>query len=125
MKPVFSFLLAFWMLLGGVMPNNDAEELAKIPTLIRHYVQHNDEVGGSLDFQTFLEDHYTEKKECDTEHENLPFVKHSLPCLVYVIPHFSIQFLADFEYVNVTSFPEPNLFVSAHFLHIWQPPRLV
>jgi hypothetical protein len=117
-------MLAFWMLLGGVMPNNDAEELAKIPTLIRHYIKHKVDVGGNLDFQTFLEDHYKEKNECNKDHENLPFIKHSIPCLVYVIPYFSIQFLADFNYLNPTSFPEPSLFISTHILNIWQPPRL-
>jgi hypothetical protein len=125
MKPVFSFLLAFWMLLVGIMPNNDAEELAKIPTLIRHYVQHKVEVKGNLDFQTFLEDHYKEKKECSKDHDNLPFVKHSIPCLIYVIPHFSIEFLVDFDFLSITIFPEPSLFVTSHFLNIWQPPRLV
>ena len=124
MKSVFAVLLSVWMLLGGFMPNNDAEELAKIPTLIHHYFEHNAREGGNLDFSTFLSDHYQKKNDCTKEHENLPFVKHSIPCLVYVIPHFSIQFLADYQFVISGSFPEPNLFFSSHFLNIWQPPRL-
>lgn len=124
MKRAFCILLSFWLLLAGVMPGNDVEELSKIPTLIRHYLHHRALSNEDLGFSHFLQEHYNGKVPCGPEHEKLPFVKHVLPCLVYILPDFGVKFSPAIHYLPPPAFQEPKFCFVQYCSKIWQPPQL-
>jgi hypothetical protein len=124
-KQIFTILLAFWMLLGGFMPHSDVEELVKIPALIDHYFEHKAKDNPSLTFLEFIHSHYSENCDHQKGHENLPFMKHSMPCLVYLIPQFSVQFVPTFEILVAVTIPYQFSCSSDFSAASWQPPRLV
>ena len=106
------------------MPGNDAEELAKIPVLFQHFQEHN-QIGDAGDFLVFIKNHYSQK-QTSSEHQELPFMKHLQPCLVFVIPDFS--FLPAPGILTIPSsersFPEIHPELLSAFLEAWQPPRI-
>lgn len=124
MRFCFSILFSIWFLLGSFMPGNDAEELAKMPLLYQHFQQHlqSGEVEGILDF---IKDHYSNSSSSDSEHQDLPFVKHLQPCLIFILPHISN--LPDPEMASafrVLSFPEIVPALLSATVEAWQPPRI-
>jgi len=125
MKQAFISFLSFWILLGSFMPHGDMEEIAKIPLLIQHFQEHKAQSKTPLSFTQFLKDHYGDETPTGADHENLPFVKHSLPGLVYILPDFTVEFSQTFQLLTRTGFPEPVLFFSNPVSGVWQPPRLV
>jgi hypothetical protein len=124
MRELFSIFLSVWLFLGGIMPKNDVEELAKIPTLIRHYAMHKADAKGNLGFVSFFREHYSGVMPAGDGHEDLPFVKHTLPCLVFIIPQFLVEFCPGVVQLASLSFPEPNPIFPNHEPNIWQPPQL-
>ncbi|GAB3290292.1 hypothetical protein GCM10027511_02600 [Hymenobacter humi] len=81
------------MFVGGLMPQNDVEELSKLPELFQHYQYHRSAPGGSLSLAQFLSLHYGAGRaaayRCQPapEHEKLPFHgHHQSPNLEYVVP---------------------------------------
>lgn len=58
MKRLAACCLSLLMLVGGLVPNNDLSELAKLPDLMQHYRYHHSAAGGALTFGEFLADHY-------------------------------------------------------------------
>jgi hypothetical protein len=123
MKAVFSILFSCWFLLGSFMPGNDAEELAKMPLLYHHFQEHlqNGQSTGLLDF---LEEHFSESASAKQEHQNLPFVKHSQPCLVFILPGFFFQPQPPaLSVLPKSAFPELVPALLSAFPEAWQPPR--
>jgi hypothetical protein len=124
MRACFSILFGIWFLLGSFMPGNDAEELAKMPLLYQHFQQHlqSGEVDGMLDF---IKVHYSSSSSSDSEHQELPFVKHLQPCLIFILPQVSClpdpRLVAAF---TVLTFPDlvPSLLSAS--IEAWQPPRI-
>ena len=113
-----------WFLLGSFMPGNDAEELAKVPSLIHHFQEHK-RLDGLTDFISFLKEHYNETLPGGDEHKDLPFAKHLQPCLIFILPSVSglaepsvAYFLLPKHYPDF----EPSLLTA--FGETWQPPRL-
>lgn len=106
------------------MPGNDAEELAKMPLLYQHFQQHlqSGEVDGMLDF---INDHYSKSTSSDSEHQELPFVKHLQPCLIFILPQVSClpdpQLLIT---ISCLTFPELVPSLLSAFMEAWQPPRI-
>jgi hypothetical protein len=93
MKPVLAFLLSLLMLVGGLMPLNDVEELGKLPQLVQHFQYHHSPQGGGLSFRQFLRVHYGGATNAgfycppSTEHDQLPLRgSHQCPNLEYVVP---------------------------------------
>lgn len=124
MKAVFLVLFACWFLLGSFMPGNDAEELAKMPLLYQHFQEHLQK-GKTSGFAGFVKEHFSESAAQDQEHQNLPFVKHNQPCLIFILPGFAFQpeppaltFLEDIL------FPDLVPALLSAFPEAWQPPRI-
>ncbi len=93
MQPVVALFLSLIMLVGGLMPQNDVEELGKLPQLVQHYKFHQSTQGGELSFRQFLGTHYgagsTAMYQCppSPEHDQLPLHgQHHCPNLEYVVP---------------------------------------
>lgn len=129
MNQLFAVLMATLVLLSSLMPHNDMEELVKIPSLIAHYHEHLEAANGNtLSFQDFLADHYGSDKRShqDQDHENLPFVKHQMPGLIYIIPLLASPFgpAETGLFSSAHTFPALILNLLSGFKSHWQPPRI-
>jgi hypothetical protein len=125
-RRVFCFFLSFWLLLGGFLPHGDMEELAKIPVLIQHYLEHKAEAHGNLSFKDFLLTHYKDlhaQSKPDSAHENLPFFKHTIPAMVFFLPVFKVNFKIGFVLLPRSEFPEPENKPFGRASDPWQPPQ--
>lgn len=106
------------------MPGNDAEELAKMPLLYQHFQEHVQE-GDANGLFSFIREHFSESAAGNQEHENLPFVKHLQPCLIFILPQ--LTFLPEPSVLTVLpemTFPELVPALLSAFPEAWQPPRL-
>jgi hypothetical protein len=124
------FLLCMQILSGNAF----ASEMAKLPFLIQHYFEHGQEEHPGLSFSDYLWEHYVakshdhkEKKHCD---DKLPFkhchdcCSHMAPLLILTLPEKSVMLpVLSFESTHV--FEHTNNFISSHYDHIWQPPKLI
>lgn len=112
-------------MLGSFMPRNDMEELAKIPDLIYHFLEHKAQSKTDLSFAQFLREHYSESAEndADTAHKNLPFFEHQCQGLVFLIPIFSFRHDQKFDLIE-TQFSTYSEFICSHpVAEVWQPPQ--
>jgi len=124
MKSFGIVLLAIWITLGSFMPQNDMEELAKIPDLVSHFKAHRTKHNNDLSFWAFISEHYSTRDCEDKDHKQLPFFEHQVPGLIFVIPHFSLNLVQTFELIQPMHFPELQLDLKQISLSVWQPPRL-
>ncbi len=81
------------MLVGGLMPQNDVEELSKLPQLVQHFQYHRSSQDGQLSFGQFMSMHYGAASSpvfyCPSspEHDKLPLRgQHNCPNLEYLVP---------------------------------------
>ncbi|MDO7875822.1 hypothetical protein Q5H93_13850 [Hymenobacter sp. ASUV-10] len=58
MKRLLSLFLAMLMFVGGLVPQHDLAELAKLPQLVQHYRFHKTPAAGGLTLLQFLAEHY-------------------------------------------------------------------
>ena len=124
MKSLGIILLAIWITLGSFMPQNDMEELAKIPNLYNHFQEHKAQHNNNLSFLDFMSEHYSTKDCEDKDHKQLPFFEHQIPGLIFLIPHFSVELLQTFEFISKAYSPELPSDIKAVSVTVWQPPRL-
>ncbi len=85
--------------MGGLMPNMDVHELAKLPRMVEHFYEHHSE-NEKFNFISFLELHYGNSKEAN-EHQskhddsNLPFHGHTCPAVLFTLSErFNYVFFA-------------------------------
>jgi hypothetical protein len=125
MRSILSAFLAIWILAGSFMPQNDMEELCKIPALINHYHEHrNAAIDQSLSFTSFLAQHYGNMDKEEKGHEDLPFFKHLIPSLLFLIPQTGIKLDSiAFTVFLPSEFPELNFSLATFSGSHWQPPR--
>jgi hypothetical protein len=126
-KATISILIALWILSGSLMPGNDMEELVKIPALLHHYQEHKAvHPGEVLSFSDFILEHYSQKPCDDSNHEDLPFFKHNLPCLIFLIPKIEVsaEKLPFCCLLPVIHSPEPPALLLSYCGQVWQPPKV-
>lgn len=107
------------------MPMNDMEELAKIPDLVFHFLEHKTQAGDDFSFAQFLEDHYGNRSEAakDQSHKKLPFFEHQIAGLIFVLPVFSfVHYLAAVPLEKPFFSFQENMLSSCPAVP-WQPPR--
>jgi hypothetical protein len=125
MRAIFTVIFSFWFLLGSFMPGNDAEELTKIPFLLEHFDEHS-HYGGVQDFISFMRNHYGSSMPDGKDHQHLPFAEHLQPCLLFIIPSFSVSFGTVLHLLgNEAVFPDVASTLLAGYAEHWLPPRLV
>ena len=86
MRATVAFVLGLLMLLGSIVPDNDLNELAKLPQLVEHYQFHHSAAGGGLTFGQFMVEHYgagtrhyagcSLSQRHQQDHHNLPLRSH-------------------------------------------------
>ena len=118
-----SFLLIF------LCANTELGQLLKLPALIHHYLEHEEDDAG-ISFISFLHKHYDEEKShssANNEHEKLPFKSHDLG---FSQATFIFQTPVGFELqVDKTVIIKENISYSTPFYsssllsRIWQPPK--
>ena len=124
MRAFFTVIFSLWFLLGSFMPGNDVEELAKIPFLLEHFEEHSKE-GGFQDFISFMREHYDASMPVGEDHQQLPFAKHLQPCLLFVLPSFTVCIdPVQSELCIEAVFPEVPSTILDGYAETWQPPRL-
>jgi hypothetical protein len=91
------------MLVSSLIPQNDVEELGKLPALFRHYRFHAQPAQGGLSLGQFLVQHYgagaasgtnswclsrvAQAQRQRSAHDGLPLQgQHNVPPLVYLVP---------------------------------------
>jgi hypothetical protein len=118
--------LSVWILVGSLMPQNDMEEIAKIPALLAHFQEHKfSHPGESLSFSDFIWEHYAQTPCDNGSHEDLPFFKHNLPGLIFLIPKIQSSFcLQVFHLLPVSHAPDPEARLLSYSGQIWQPPKI-
>lgn len=123
-------ILALFFLMTGLIPRADYAELSKLPTLLSHYDFHVANEDKTMSFLTFLHLHYNDKShgEDDSNHDDLPFHHHEQCAGGILISTISTLY---FSFINNTQidfffqFSHTNVFLSAYFGSIWQPPCIV
>lgn len=107
---LFRNILIFFIILQGIT----ADQFAKIPLLIQHYIEH--QAKHEIDFSTFLSLHYLDQNgdgddnDDETDH-NLPFKKIDHTCFQLLIKYENSIKLAPFAEV----LPKPYFFYQAFF----------
>jgi hypothetical protein len=122
-----SFLLIF------LLANTELKQLLKLPVLIHHYMEHDeDDAGKSL--LAFLQEHYAEEhakaatQHHDQDHENLPFKSHqdgfsqsnffcATPATFDYESERTIKVITNSIYIESSHCPSA-------LSKIWQPPRI-
>lgn len=104
-------------------------ELTKIPELIHHYLEHQDETG-ELSFLEFIHQHYSEEhtpKDANHKHCDLPFKTHEQGSVFYHFTFASVsnEILNPFGDAQNVYLDPSNIFLFSNYLaSIWQPPQL-
>ena len=122
---IFSFLVA------SFLPNRDANEMSKIPALVRHFAEHQQK-NPQISVLDFISLHFQDEKHHEEDHEKhtkLPFHHDYNGSVMNVVCTFPIKFelksplflLSD---TNI-SVSEENLFFTSPSFDIWQPPKVV
>ena len=130
------------MLVSSLIPQNDVEELGKLPALFRHYRYHAQPAQGGLSLGQFLAQHYgagaasgtdswclssvTKLKRQVGEHDGLPLQgQHNVPPLVYLVPAGRLALASSCP--NWVKKARPQLaqfrYADAHGPALLQPPR--
>ena len=117
------FLLIF------LCANTEFGQLLKLPTLIHHFLEHEQEDAG-ISFISFLHKHYDEGKShssSNNEHERLPFKSHDLgfshTTLINQLP-IGFELQRDKPILIKENIIYSSTFHQMFFLsRIWQPPK--
>lgn len=74
--------MAGLLLLGGIFCN-DMEEIGKIPSLVGHYIEHQQKENVDFDFIDYLVLHYSTDHQQSSDNPDLPFYHHNCPSLIF------------------------------------------
>jgi len=71
-------ILAFYIFLGGLIPNSDFSQLTRIPDMMKHYQLHQEEIADlniKISFWEFIKIHFISPgdHEGNDGHQNCPF----------------------------------------------------
>ena len=123
-------LVAILFLSIYLISTTELHQLAKIPLLIEHFEEHQQQ-NNQLTFFDFLNLHYSGEEKIDADHEKdmkLPFKSHDGCISTFIAanipPSFSNLVLKEFS-ESILSFPSrEDCFLSSNYLSsIWQPPK--
>jgi hypothetical protein len=94
MKRSILLLLLCLFISGSIVPGSNMIELAKVPNLLRHFLEHQNDPQGDVDFFSFLQLHYGIGREA-AAHRRSDHGNHekTLPLLSshYVVNYFIAQ----------------------------------
>lgn len=128
MKSITTIALSFYFLLAGFVPNMDFHELAKLPTLVAHFL--DCETDNSESLLAFLNLHYgsgdQEAHGHQDEHDGkLPFQCHHSchTCHIFVPVSLSQIPCCEME-LRESIFSDYSYIITSEYLNsIFQPPK--
>lgn len=123
MKLVLGFLLCIY-----VISSTQLVELAKLPSLYSHYLEHKKE-NHFLCFAEFISQHYSAKTDhSDHSHSNLPFKsckENTVVSIQMPLNEFSIEVSQSVCEVSETlNFFYKSRYTFQYLSAIWQPPKI-
>ncbi|TND07806.1 MAG: hypothetical protein FD123_2957 [Bacteroidetes bacterium] len=129
MKKAIAIFFCLQILTG----NTFAMEVAKLPFLVQHYLEHEQNDHPGIGFGTFLLEHYVDDDHADEEQghcdEKLPF-KHCHDCCahqssvaIFTLPDSVIQIKSALS-AAIPQFSFYQSFTSSYHNGIWQPPKI-
>lgn len=123
MKIVLGFILCLY-----ISVSTHFVELAKLPLLYSHYLEHKKEEK-NLSFSAFLALHYnTNSGHSDSKHSNLPFKSNNENTVVsFPMPlnELTLEVSHAYDIISIPLFFFYKSKYTFHFLTaIWQPPRI-
>lgn len=107
--------------------NTSIGQLLKIPNLIEHYIDHNnDSCVNSISFIDYLILHYSKNAENNLEHQDLPFKTFDTSgSSLFVFSHFNYQISPVKTLVSYSKlFLYNESFQSNSIAAIWLPPKI-
>lgn len=118
-------MLALYLLLAGLMPNMDFCDLARIPDLVEHYLEHQAAADG-MDLAEFITFHYAEENKEPADDHSLPFKEHNCcpagHTLTVLTRPVMIEFRPAVPVLHLYSPYQAHL-PSRFSTSIWQPPQ--
>ncbi|TGE21298.1 hypothetical protein E5K00_13480 [Hymenobacter aquaticus] len=136
-RPVLALFLSVLMLVSSLVPQNDVEELGKLPQLVQHFRSHAAQARGQLSVSQFLglhygaastrHDQYVRAVRHSQEHDNLPLRgQHNFPNLDYIVPAGRVAVLACRRVRSSAAYRAParSLYAFALANSLLQPPRV-
>lgn len=126
MNRFISCFLAFYFVLGSLLPASDFEEFGKIGAMLHHFEEHQIRSNFKLDFIEFLRLHYDDVKHHKSEnHTQLPLKQHTF----HIVQYFAFEKIQlhtkALSYSFRVSYPfknEQSIFNTPHT--VWQPPKI-
>ncbi len=127
MKQATALFLGFMLLISSLVPRMSAEQAARLPDLVHHYHQHQQEEGAGLSFWAFIVEHYAS----DSEHQKSPgHSHHRLPSFdggtlgfVFMPTVFICIDVSVTELTVSSFFGVPVLYARQFSASLLQPPR--
>lgn len=108
--------------------NTSIGQLLKIPNLIEHYIDHNnDSCVNSISFVDYLILHYSKNVENNLDHQDLPFKTFDTStCSLFVFTNFNYQISVVKYWVSTQKiFLYSESFQSNLIDSIWLPPKIL
>jgi len=108
MKSIIALLLGVIFFAGGLFPHTDIEEVYKIPSLIHHYFEHEQNTTEDSGFWHFLQLHYGIGSKHTNKHQGdskLPMFHHHCVGLMFVLP----------KMIAFAQAPEPSVLLSCRY----------
>ncbi len=117
-------------MVASFLPNRDANEMSKIPVLVRHFAEHQQK-DPKISILDFISLHFQDTKHHEEDHEKhtkLPFQHDYNGSVMNVVCALPLKFdlkntlflLSDAD----ISVSEENLFFTSPSFDIWQPPKV-
>ncbi|MCL9770242.1 hypothetical protein NAT47_07415 [Flavobacterium sp. HXWNR69] len=120
--------IAIFLVTIFLCANTSVGQLLKIPNLIQHYIEHQDEVKSDpISFIDFISLHYSKNGDDNTnEHHHLPFKTFEISSHVFLLVHSTIFQLELLKSINSNKNKFfYNISLKSHLIStIWLPPKL-
>ena len=110
-------------MVASFLPNRDANEMSKIPMLVRHFAEHQQQ-DPQISVLDFISLHFQDEK-----HTKLPFQHDYNGSVMNVVCTFPLKFELKKPLFLLTetdiAVSEENLFFTSPSFDIWQPPKII
>ncbi len=116
-------------MIASFLPNRDANEMSKIPALVRHFAEHQQK-NPQISISDFIALHFQDTKHHEEDHEKhtkLPFQHDYNGSVMSVLCTFPLKFELNSPLFLLSdtdiAVSEENLFFTSPSFDIWQPPK--
>jgi hypothetical protein len=89
LRKIFGLLIGAHFLFASVLPGQHLYDLNRIPMLIEHYQEHQQNHPEKVSFWEFLVMHYNSNHSEQEDHSDLPLFNHSCQITFFVQPECS------------------------------------